>query len=224
MLWRYWKWEEAEAELRRAIELDPEYAEGYRVYGMLLLMTRRIEEAVAALNRACELDRLSPIIHVEYGGALLLAGRDDEALRQYLLARELNPNFSRSYQGVAFLRAKRGDWNGAIEALEEDPAYPLERPAYPWLGFYYAAAGRRAEALQVLKNIEADVEDEHSRTLSLGIVHLGLGDKRKALDCIETGIKGVRSDLTVTTVLYDLLKDEPRYQALLSEMGLPVSG
>ena len=62
-----------------------------------------------------------------------------------------------------------------------------------------------------------------SRAVASGIVHLGLGDREQALDLIETGTREVRSDVTITTLLYDYLKDEPRYQALLREMGLDIT-
>ena len=156
VLWRHWKWEEAEAVLQRAIDLDPEYAEGHRVYGMFLTMIRRHEEAVAALRRAHELDRLSPLISVEYALSLMMAGREDEAIRQFAQAREINPRNGRVYQGLAYVRARRGDWTGAIEALEENPAFTTAQSSFAWLGFYYAKVGRRADALRVLENIETE--------------------------------------------------------------------
>jgi tetratricopeptide (TPR) repeat protein len=161
---------------------------------------------------------------VEYATALTLAGRYDQALRELERARELNPRLGRVYQGVGYVHAMKGDWLGAIEAVEADPAYPMARPTDPWLGFYYASVGRREEALRVLRNIEAHLEDRAYKWIALGIVHLGLGDEQKAMDCIEAGIEeGARSDVTITTLLYEFLKDEPRYQAILGEMGLDFS-
>jgi eukaryotic-like serine/threonine-protein kinase len=62
----------AEKEIRRAIELDPNYPTAHQWLGSYVFMTtKRFDEALASLKRAEELDPLSPIIGTNLGDALL---------------------------------------------------------------------------------------------------------------------------------------------------------
>jgi tetratricopeptide (TPR) repeat protein len=192
---------------------------------MMLVMLLRYEDAVIALRRAHELDRLSPLISVEYANALTLAGRYDEALQELQGVRAVDPSNWKAYQGMAFVHAANSDWARAIAVLEEPPGHRPDRASYPWLGYYFAAAGRRADALRVLENFERRIEENETgdRSIDLAILHLGLGDRQKALDLLEVGFIERPADVTLTALLYPLLRDEPRYQAILSSMGLRFS-
>src|SRR6185369_8236835 len=54
-----WDWRAAEQEFRRALELQPNYADAYFSYGRFLASRRRFDEAIAQVERAVELDPLS---------------------------------------------------------------------------------------------------------------------------------------------------------------------
>ena len=181
VLWRHWKWEEAEAELRRALELEPNYAEGYRVYGTFLMMLRRTEESAAALRQAHELDRLSLLISVEYAGALTWAGRYDEALHELERAREVDPTFWRIYQTIAFVHADRGrlDWRHRCAGTGTAPS---AGPAYRVAGVLLRGRGTKGGGSTGTEGHRGFRDDEGSRSTAMGIVHLGLGDRQKALD------------------------------------------
>jgi hypothetical protein len=77
----------------------------------------------------------------------------------------------------------------------------------------------------VLENFERRIEENETgdRSIDLAILHLGLGDRQKALDLLEVGFIERPADVTLTALLYPLLRDEPRYQAILSSMGLRFS-
>ncbi len=75
VLYRYhWDWEDAEREFQRALDLDPNYAEGHRAYAIYLLTMRRDAEALHEVRRAQELSPLSPVIGVEVAAALMRVG------------------------------------------------------------------------------------------------------------------------------------------------------
>src|SRR6266581_3136597 len=57
-----------ERETKLAIELNPNYSEGHRRYGLLLQNLGRFEEAGIATRRALELDPLSPVINQQLAG------------------------------------------------------------------------------------------------------------------------------------------------------------
>ena len=58
--WTDWDWQGADAEFRRALEINPNYAEARAVYSHLLMIMSRPEEAMGQIERALELDPHNP--------------------------------------------------------------------------------------------------------------------------------------------------------------------
>jgi tetratricopeptide (TPR) repeat protein len=115
-----------------------------------------------------------------------------------------------------------GDLPGAIAeyqksvALDDDP-YPLAL-----LGHAQALAGNRPAALKVLQQLGA--ARRYTPDYSVGLVYLGLGDKKQAMDWFEKSFAKRQPDLN--TIRFDpLLKSlhgDPRFESL-AEKILPAS-
>lgn len=90
------------------------------------------------------------------------------------------------------------------------------------LGYSYAVAGRRSEALKILR----ELEDRYARSEALGQylarVYMGLGDRDKVFEWLEKDF-GQRSGLLpiITSLLqFDSLRSDPRYTDLVRRMNL----
>src|SRR5262249_27175387 len=83
-----WDWAGADAEFRRAIKLNPNYATAHQWYGEYLGLMGRFDEALAEREKALRLDPLSPIITSEQGYSYLYARRYDRALEEFRKAAE----------------------------------------------------------------------------------------------------------------------------------------
>ncbi len=59
-MWFEYDWSAAEAEFKRALELNPNSSFAHQCYGLLLVVFERFDESVAEIKRAIELDPLSP--------------------------------------------------------------------------------------------------------------------------------------------------------------------
>src|SRR5205807_7256339 len=86
-----WDWKGAEAEYRRAIELDPNSLEAHNQYSFLLMALGRFPESIAEIGRAQERDPLSAAIQSSFGRILYRARRYDEAIRHFQQAVDLDP-------------------------------------------------------------------------------------------------------------------------------------
>ncbi|HEY3012926.1 MAG TPA: protein kinase, partial [Gemmatimonadales bacterium] len=85
-------WAGAEAELKRAIELNPNSGEAYDFYGLMLSSLERYDEAIEMQRRAHELD---PLAHrIDIVTTLLRAGRYDEALRTVTRVLDVEPHLA----------------------------------------------------------------------------------------------------------------------------------
>jgi TolB-like protein/DNA-binding winged helix-turn-helix (wHTH) protein/Tfp pilus assembly protein PilF len=222
VLYRYhWDWEAAEREFRLGLELEPSYAEGHRSYAIYLMVVRRHEDALAEARRARELSPLSLPINVELGAALVRAGRYDEAIERLQKTLEIDPKFGRAYLTLAEAYVAQGDWPRAVAAFEKAASRSGAAPDH-WLGYAYGVAGRRREALEVLARIEKLSHERYVSPQSLAVVHLGLGDKDRAMAWLEKAYEERAFELLgFSSGLLDGLRDDPRFQDLRRRMRLP---
>ena len=108
----------AERELRRAVELNPNYATAYHWLGLVLEFLGKDREAGAAMERALELDPLAHISHVAYAGMLLEAGDAEKAKTLLLRARDLEPDYPGVASDLAQAEMILWNWCGAEDALD----------------------------------------------------------------------------------------------------------
>ena len=114
------------------------------------------------------------------------------------------------------------DMAGAIAAFQKAKALDPQ----PWsdgpLAYAYARAGDRAKAGQLLRDWD---DRAKQRYLSPGLwtfLYLGLGEKDKAMDWLEKCYED--QDVLCWSLkiwqIYDPLRPEPRFRALLKKVGL----
>ena len=87
-----WDWVGAEAEYKRALELNPSYAMAHALYADYLSKMRRHEEAIAEASQARKVDPISLHTNVVLGMTYYRARRYDEAMGACQKALELDPN------------------------------------------------------------------------------------------------------------------------------------
>src|SRR5712692_6567185 len=140
-------------ELRRAIELSPSLALAHFNLGFSLVRQGRLAESLAEHLKARELDPLSSIIARQVAMPYYFKrdyGRAFELLRQ---ANELGPAFVSSWEIGVYIQNRL--FNETLPELEKAKR---ERKSDPILiygtGMVYAAQGKRAEDLQVIKELE----------------------------------------------------------------------
>src|SRR5262249_35573233 len=73
----------AEREMRRAIELNPNYATAHHFLADLLSVLGRHEEAYPEFRRALDLEPFSAVFNASYGNALVRSRQYDAAIAQY---------------------------------------------------------------------------------------------------------------------------------------------
>lgn len=101
--------DEAIAEYRRAIELEPDAAELHRSLGLVYLLNNAYDEAQQALERALELDAANPRSLYVTGRLFVAKQQHAESIRFLETALQLDPNLvqARPSLGRAYLRVGR---------------------------------------------------------------------------------------------------------------------
>ncbi|MFO8174179.1 MAG: tetratricopeptide repeat protein [Longimicrobiales bacterium] len=110
--------EDADAQFRRALEMDPDYAMAHFDRGWMLLLRGEYARAISALQRAAELDPVSPFIPAWLGRTFAEAGRVEEARAIAADFRERAEQGEDTCLFLAFILEALGDEDAAFEFLE----------------------------------------------------------------------------------------------------------
>jgi len=214
----YYRWDEAESEFKQAIELEPGYATAHQWYAEMLSVQRRTDEALAQLDVAAAVDPLAPIISHVKGWVALWAGRLDEAEGYYLTALKLDPGLPFAISNLGQLYMARGDyerararWSEYFRLLGQTPGPQLlviDAMENPEL---------RDQAIAALQSsgIPADPFNLPALYANLGRLDLSL---ETILANFEAG--GVYSVQVNRMVIFDPLREDPRFRAMLTQMNL----
>ena len=181
-----WNRVEAENELKRGIELNPNYATAHHWYGNYLVDFGRFDEALAEFNRAQELDPLSLIIGNNIAETYLVKGDLTAAFEQCRRITDLDPNWSRIRLQLALVYLKQGQSAEAVSEAEKGVATSA-RQSYTlgFLGYVYAQTGKRTEASAIIEELEAMYESRQANGYDLARAYVGLGERGQAFAWLE---------------------------------------
>lgn len=207
------KFRDSEAEFKRALELDPNYATAHHWYGNTLLTSLgRFDEAIKEGKKAIELDPLSLIINADLGSTLTLARRYDEAVAQLHATLALDGNFAYAHETLGTVLFHKGDLGGAIAEYEKVRRLTDNCTVLALLGRVYGDMGRTAEAMQFLQELNECGQKHYIRGHDYALIYIGLGHKETAISYLE---KSPDDWLRIDPIL-DPLRDQPRFQKLLT--------
>lgn len=221
--WQYdFDWEAGESEVRRAIALNPNYAEAHHQYGYLLAWQGRPDESLAEMKRASELDPLSAAITGDLGLPLTLQGKYEAAKEQFAKALELDPNYYIAHFQAGWVDIEWGKFRETVRELERARAEGSQPFLAGWVGYAYAAGGKHDKAETMIAELKQMSSRRFVSPFCTAIVYLGLGDKERALDELDRAYVARSQWLTFLKVdrIYDPLRSDPRFVALLKKVGL----
>jgi TolB-like protein/class 3 adenylate cyclase/Tfp pilus assembly protein PilF len=218
-----WEWKAAEGEFRRALEINPGYATAHQWYAELLVNLGRFPEAVTHARTACDLDPLSLIAQTILGVTYYQSRQTELAIPQLEQTLAMDPAFFLARRTLWFCHIQKDDPRRAADAyrriLEETGADPGTLAAFDAA---YAGHGLRGVWRWLVEQGIALVPQPYSRPYYYATYHALLGEKARALDWLEKA-QAVRSSSlasVATDPVFDALRDEPRFRALLKAMGL----
>ena len=218
-----WKWSDAERELRRAQELNPNYPPAHDWYAWLLAAVARPIESLRESRVARELDPLSPMVHVNAGWAAMVSRQPDEAMAALRRAIELEPAIGMAHATLSIVYAQKGLRDEALKeariAQEADKS-PL---ILAMTGGALAKAGDLAGAREVLRRVQELSKTRYVCPYEIGVIHAHLGETDQAFRSMERAFE-VRSQclpfLKVDPQV-DPLRSDPRYADLVRRLAFP---
>jgi len=224
ILFRFdWDWVAAEAEFKRAIELNPSYGRAHHDYAWFLVARERFDEAVNEIKRAQELDPLSPLANSDVGWVYLRARRYDDAINQIERTLELAPEFASAQACLERAYRLKGMYKEAVEsarkAMIREGATPRELAA---LEQSDAREAMKGVWLWRLKRREATARTREVSPYWFAAQYAELGNKDAAFEWLERAFKERDSELVSLKVdpAFDDLRTDARYAGVLHWIGL----
>jgi serine/threonine protein kinase/tetratricopeptide (TPR) repeat protein len=204
------KWDDAEREFRRAIELNANNSAAHYFYAISYLMPeKRINQALEEFQTALSLDPLSAIVNTNYGCALMEARRYPEAIAQFKKVIERDPTFSPPHYKLSQLYATTGRFAEAVGELKG--AFPKSNTASPDAKGYVAI---------IQNNFSPSDADTAA---AVAVAYAAEGDRDHAFQYLEKAYANGDDELNwaIRYPAMDSLRSDPRYADLMRRLALP---
>ena len=217
-----WDWADAEKEFKTGIDLNPNYATGHHWYAQWLLYKGRFDEALNEISVAVELDPVSQGILKDKGIHFYYNRQYDEAIEAGLKTLGLSPGFASAHRLLSLAYQGKGLFNKAIAENQrwgELTGNKIKTDVS--LIQIYAAAGLKAEAGKMIRDIEAG-ELGANDNRGMALVYTALGDNDMAFSWLEKSFDMHEESLCNIQVdpKLDALRSDSRYDSLVKRIGL----
>ena len=220
---QHWQWRDAEAEYRRALELNPNDSWAYDGFGGGWLMLQgRMDEALVMSRRALELDPLGQA-GTNLGWVLFHARRYDESIRELRSVIAVHPDDANALTVLGQVLTCKGQTQEAISLLEKTVSMTDRAPgSIEWLAVAYARAGRRADALRLIDELKQRLKTSYVPPAVFVFPYVELGDYDQAFAWLERAYQEQSNILMFLRVapFFDPVRNDPRFKDLLRRVGL----
>jgi tetratricopeptide (TPR) repeat protein len=222
--WLNHDWAEANADLERAVQADPNSALVHDRRALVLLAQGRSEEAIAAQIRSLEIEPLSLSLQHHAAWCFLLAGQYERAAAQSRQLLELDPRYPFACLWLAASLERLGQYEAAEAAFTQmRPDFGGNPVFRAFRGHLLGVMGRVEDALAILAEGERLWKQGYFEPFALALICVALGRTEAALDWLDCAEEVRSSWLTVHAALdsrLDPLQGHPRFHELMIRMGL----
>ena len=217
-------WPGAEREFKRAIELNPNFADARHNYANFLAAMKRPEESLAQLERAEQLSPFSDQVIQDSIWVRWLNRRYDEAIAKGLAGIAIDAQFAYSHINLGLVYAQKRQFQEAIAQGETARKLDKSPLLYGFLGSIYAQAGRRAEARKIFDSLQANFSRQYVCPYEIGTLAALLGNKDEAFQWYDRGMefRSICMPFLWTDPRLDSIRSDPRYQVIVRRLNFPV--
>lgn len=216
-----WKRDAGIAELRRAIELNPNNQNAQHWFAMALAGVGKFDEALEQIQRALAIDPLAIMVNANVGFLLYRAGRFDEAVAKLRHTVAMEPSFAMTRYRLGLALEAQGNYTEALEqfsAMHPSAEDPL---AFTAIARTRALMGETDEARRILGELLHIGRTAYVPAAVIADVHVALGDLDEAIVWLERGIeeRAIVSMWLRYERHWDPLRSHPRFPELLKLVG-----
>jgi tetratricopeptide (TPR) repeat protein len=188
--------EEAIAEMRKAMELDPLSTRFQSFAGVTLKWARRYNDSIAQFQKTNQIDSRFPLNHERLAQLYAIQGKYDEAIAEETKARVLTAG------------QKQQDALAKMNSLRRALATKGEH-------------GYWEEQLRLARDSQ-NLPEAYARPYGLAIIYSHLGEKAKAFESLESALAERDTQMTELAIepQFDALRSDARFTELERRIGL----
>jgi len=222
-----WDFNHGMEQMKRAVELSPEWPDAHREYGVFLRVLGRPEESTNQAKQALEGDPFSAGMRASLAWAYYYAHQWDEAINHFKVTLQMDSNFLAAHEGLAKCYQQKKMEKEAIEhfisemrAGGADQLAEQIESTYQSMGYGGAV---RALYLTKLQQYQQLAKEAYVSPLFFADLYALLDEKDEAFKYLEEAYQERQSKLTDLKLDpdYDNIRSDPRFAALVKKIGLP---
>ena len=215
-----WDLAGADAELKRALELDPNSAPAHFFSALLPLFRGELKEGLRLVLEAEKLDPVSPITSYVATAAYLANDQIEDAISEGQRTLQLDPNYFYLDSDLAAAYREKGNFPEAI-ALYTKSQEATHLPS-SGLAITYTRMGREAEARNILAQLLQTREKRYVSAPVIAAVYVAFGDKEEAFRWLERAFAEHSGILQWIAFLPEFrpLHSDARFPHLLRRIGV----
>ncbi|MGB9245229.1 MAG: hypothetical protein WCC03_17910, partial [Candidatus Acidiferrales bacterium] len=212
-----WDWEGSGREFQRAIDLQPSSEMAHHAMGWYWVNLGHLNDAIREFSQCIELNPLGGLHHAQLAMVLARIGRKDEATRQFQEALEIEPNSPGVHASLGFSLLDQHRYQESVAEFERGGD-----SAWGYLGYAYAASGRKQDALSILATMSQRPANQYLRPYEMALVYAGLGDGARTFQYLDKAYQERSEAMTgvATDVAFENFRSDPRFQELVRKVGL----
>src|SRR5437762_2501700 len=209
-----------DAELNRALQLDPNSASVHFFLALLPLFRGELKEGLGLVLEAEKLDPLSPIISYVATAAYLADKRIDEAIIAGRRTQRLDPHYFYLDSNLAAAYREKGNFAEAIALYtkaQEEQRFPSSG-----LAVTYARMGQQVEAKKILDQLLQERQTRYVSAQTIAAVYVAFGEKEEAFRWLERAAAEHCGTLQWIAFLpeFGALRSDARFPQFLRRIGV----
>jgi serine/threonine protein kinase/Flp pilus assembly protein TadD len=221
--WYEWDFAGAEEVLRRAVQINPNYAEAHFVFGSALPSVGKLDEAIGEMRHALVVDPLSAHFSRWLGRFHLYARDFDAAIAQSRKTMEMAPEYFLSYLDMGTAQLATGHPEDALRSFQHGQSLKSAVRSYDALIVRaLAAMEQREEADAIMQRLEEESKHQYVRQEVMAMGYAALGDANRAFACLDRALAERSAGLVYVHIDpgFDPLRGDPRFAALVERVGV----
>jgi len=215
-----WDLAGADAELKRALQLEPNSAPAHFFLALLPLFRGELKEGLRLVLEAKKLDPVSPITSYVATAAYLANDQIDDAISEGQRTLQLDPNYFYLDSDLAAAYREKGNFAEAI-ALYTKAQDATHLPS-SGLAITYARMGRQNDARNIFAQLVQAREKRYVSAPLIAAVSTAFGDKEEAFRWLERAFAEHSGVLQWIAFLpeFRALRSDARFPHLLRRTGI----
>jgi serine/threonine protein kinase/Tfp pilus assembly protein PilF len=221
-----YEWQAGIEEIERALQINPNCVLAHFWRETYYLQLCRCAEALAEIQKALEIEpKLLVLWHV-LAWVYFNCRRFEDSLKIHQQIVETNTAYPFANLSYSWVLCHVGKYDEAIDEAQKGFDLAPENPMYrSGLANAFAAAGKTAEAEEILGELAQISEEKYVSPYMLGVVYMSLGENDKALEFLKNAAE-IRDTWILWIAVnpqFDALRDDARYQEILRMIRHPLA-